>query len=541
MAAALAFWPLPGHALECPKMPEQARKDWEVEVKAAVGKIGPARGADLETRTRTATQDLMGKLPQADKVYLEQMMYATYCSALRDDASLAEAEKALRIRAYNFEVRRTLHGSPPPPPNPGGRGSRTPSSTDSEAARLQLAQLSLPYKPETFVERVRAGDLYAVKLFLAAGMDPNARDESRDTALIRAVSEGRMPIIQALLKANASVDEKGRSESTALSGAAASGNKDIVRLLLARSPNTETVNGAFLAAARGLHLEVLRLLLAKGVDVKEIGADALRSAAHTSLVDVKVTETVRFILDLGVDANARTKEGWSALHLAAHEGNAGVVRILLDRGAAVDLVCECLAFGEMTNMTALQMAAHKSHREAIATLVANGANVHHRNGKGATALHLAAEGGDGAVGIVADLLAKGADVKARDDADRTPVMLVRSVAVMRALLDAGGEVNAQDRDRWTSLMYHAYRPNADAVRLLLDRGADVNLAGDNGTTALMIAVRRAPTSVVRALLQAGALVNSKNADGKTALDLAAEIPDERDRRDTLRLLTSAAK
>src|SRR5687768_4004028 len=71
--------PLQSYALDCPNVPEQARKDWQIEVRAAVGKIGPATGAELESLTRSATKDLMGKLPQADRVYLEQMMYATYC------------------------------------------------------------------------------------------------------------------------------------------------------------------------------------------------------------------------------------------------------------------------------------------------------------------------------------------------------------------------------------------------------------------------------------------------------------------------------
>lgn len=102
------FIPFQSHALDCPKIPEQTNKEWDVEVKAAVGKIGPVKGAELETRTKKAVRDLMGKLPQADKVYLEQMMYATYCSALRDDKTLSESEKASRIRAYNIEVRKTL-------------------------------------------------------------------------------------------------------------------------------------------------------------------------------------------------------------------------------------------------------------------------------------------------------------------------------------------------------------------------------------------------------------------------------------------------
>jgi hypothetical protein len=95
-------------ALDCPKMPEQSKKDWEVEVNAAVLKIGPVKGGELKTRTSNVTKDLISKLPQAGRIYLEQMMYSSYCSALRDDKNISESEKAQRVREYNRELRITL-------------------------------------------------------------------------------------------------------------------------------------------------------------------------------------------------------------------------------------------------------------------------------------------------------------------------------------------------------------------------------------------------------------------------------------------------
>jgi hypothetical protein len=93
-------------------MPEQVNKNWEVEVNAAVAKIGPVKGGELIIRTKNATKDLLGKLPQSGKVYLEQMMYAAYCSALRDDRTIKESEKAKLLKEYNREVRRTMIAPP---------------------------------------------------------------------------------------------------------------------------------------------------------------------------------------------------------------------------------------------------------------------------------------------------------------------------------------------------------------------------------------------------------------------------------------------
>ena len=69
-------------ALDCPKAPQQLSKDSEVKVRASVLKIGPVKGGDLQTEAKKVTQDLLSKLPNADKVYLEQMMFAAYCSPL---------------------------------------------------------------------------------------------------------------------------------------------------------------------------------------------------------------------------------------------------------------------------------------------------------------------------------------------------------------------------------------------------------------------------------------------------------------------------
>ena len=88
------------YSLDCPAPPVQAQRDWDTQVKAEVGRIGWVRGAQLETRVRTATQDLMIKLPGADKVYLEQMMFSAYCSGLREDKSISESDKSRLILEY---------------------------------------------------------------------------------------------------------------------------------------------------------------------------------------------------------------------------------------------------------------------------------------------------------------------------------------------------------------------------------------------------------------------------------------------------------
>ena len=105
---AAAFWGPHVLAMDCPSPPVQSRKDWDVQVGAEVGRIGIVRGALLDTKVRTATQDLMGKLPGADKLYLEQMMFSAYCTALRDDTTLQGAEKSRQILNYRRALNAAL-------------------------------------------------------------------------------------------------------------------------------------------------------------------------------------------------------------------------------------------------------------------------------------------------------------------------------------------------------------------------------------------------------------------------------------------------
>ena len=91
-------------AIDCPAIPKQTNNDWDVEVQAAVAKIGSIKGGDIQAHVKNTTQDLFAKLPNADKVYLEQMMFATWCSGVRDDKTLTEAARTQMVKKYKGGV-----------------------------------------------------------------------------------------------------------------------------------------------------------------------------------------------------------------------------------------------------------------------------------------------------------------------------------------------------------------------------------------------------------------------------------------------------
>jgi uncharacterized protein len=80
-------------AFTCPEQPKQISKDFEGEVNTAVGKIGPVSGGELKMKAKQTTRDLFEKAPERDGVYLEQMMYASYCcTSLQDNKALSPGE-----------------------------------------------------------------------------------------------------------------------------------------------------------------------------------------------------------------------------------------------------------------------------------------------------------------------------------------------------------------------------------------------------------------------------------------------------------------
>ena len=61
------------------------------------------------------------------------------------------------------------------------------------------------------------------------------------------------------------------------------------------------------------------------------------------------------------------------------------------------------------------------------------------------------------------------------------------VEVVKALLSASANVNAQDENGWTALMSASLKGHVEVVKALLSAGADVNHQDKKGWTALCYA------------------------------------------------------
>ena len=112
-------------------------------------------------------------------------------------------------------------------------------------------------------------------------------------------------------------------------------------------------------------------------------------------------------------ANARSGDGFTALHFAAFFGQESVARVLLEHHADSGAVAN-----NALQVTPLHSAAAARNLSTVRALLEHGAPVNARQQQGWTALHAAAQHGDQA--MVELLLKYGANPNARNDDGRTP-------------------------------------------------------------------------------------------------------------------------
>lgn len=108
--------------------------------------------------------------------------------------------------------------------------------------------------------------------------------------------------------------------------------------------------------------------------------------------------------------------------------------------------------------TLLHVAAAAFRTEMAQALLANGADIHARNRRGATALHYAADTNhndeDAQAATIAVLLKAGADPDARDKSGTAPLhraVRTRGVAAVKALLGGGADAQLTNGSRSTPL------------------------------------------------------------------------------------------
>ena len=432
------------------------------------------------------------------------------------------------------------------------------------SARAADARVSDPDGTTPLHWAVRHDDLAATQALIKAGADVKAQNRYGITPMNLAAMNGNPAMIGKLLEAGVDPNTATPGGETALMTAARTGKLDAVKLLLDRGANVnskDNVHGqtALMWAVLENHSDVVELLLARDADIN----------AHTDVTSTKgeyVPARPAAASGVGIirqRALPTPNGGMTPLLFAIRDGNAAMMRLLLDRGADIGqssgnhttpllialLNGQVAIATELLNRGADPNAEDDYHRAALFAAIDLRNFNHEKYGDLPTV-------GRDPLDLIKALLKKGANPDLKTDTvpvhglmqfdaswvnfdGQTPFVraaLSGDIEVMRLLLESGADPNISTTQGSTALMAAAginwipgqtfTRSEADyveAVKLCLAHDAPVNASNSLGLTAMHGAANRGWESVIQILADHGAKVDAKDKEGRTPMIFAQGI------------------
>ncbi|KAM0460131.1 hypothetical protein ACHAO4_002262 [Trichoderma viride] len=378
------------------------------------------------------------------------------------------------------------------------------------------------------------------------GADIDVQSGNGETALSDTLKRGHvdMDLLKLLLERNANVNAFDGKYRTPLQTACANINlyelQYYVEALLERGADPNIRGGEYGTALQAVcchdnlkgkpkeyvqdAISVIQLLIDYGANVNTQGGkygSAFNAAASCKSSSAAI-QIMKLLLDNGAEIDQQGDTDWgTALHVACNKGSLETVRWLLDKG--IDVNAESGRFAtplqaavvEAVGAVQLYGGRKPEGLEIVKLLVKRGAQVNQQGGEYGTALHAAyANWSPGNEEQIHQLLLEhGADVSITGGKYGSVLAAACGnkrveVESVRLLLDCGADANADGGEYGTALIAACtrwwYGDAAAGVQLLLDHGADINAEGGKYGTALAAACKTGRSDSVSLLLARGA-------------------------------------
>lgn len=326
---------------------------------------------------------------------------------------------------------------------------------------------NLVYTP--LITTIREGRHDLTLLLLEKGADPNKADLQGLTPLQHALNENKTDALLALIQGGVKLDRWDSRGLTPLQ-------------IVASSPDSDP--------------KIVELMLQKGADL------STPTRAGTEEI-----------------ASKRSERGWQPIHLAAQSGNVAVVKLLLQKGAAIEAKTP-------KGQTPLYLAAQNG-APTVQTLLEAGANAKIADTRGDAPLHawlrapIVARGAKPSDSPALKALILKSDLEARGQQGLTPLLMALQAhdSVARDLLAAQGPTN----DRTTETFDAAAQNDVARLKKLLDeRPFLATTVLPNGWTPLHMATRWNAFQSASLLLEKGADINARDASAASPLHRAMQ-------------------
>lgn len=345
-----------------PNLPGPKHPLWPSTYKPRALQLLLARGADH--KKAPGVMELASSLKKMESVSIlinagvspnvrKDGVYTPLCSAIRDNSA--------DIVTYLLE-----HGA-----DPNLKASEYPAFkciTHNRAHFLpQLVAAGADLRtPKGIIETAVAhNNKDAMMYLLDQGVNPNDRSPEGNTALTTAIRDDRIEFVEILLAKGADPAVRGADWPLCM----AVKRPPILKKLLAATPNPRAFRGVIEMAVVANEIDSIKMLLAAGVSVEdkncgvfsplttairerhkhivrflldEAGADPNQPGEHLPLVKALRrllpgdTEILQMLLTRGADIN-KMHRGWNAVLQAVENGDAEILRLLIEKGGSVDL------------------------------------------------------------------------------------------------------------------------------------------------------------------------------------------------------------
>lgn len=280
------------------------------------------------------------------------------------------------------------------------------------------------------------GDIKMLKLLLAN----EASVKNCSGLLINAVKKENIEMVQLLLKHKVNVKEVDVFGRTALHYSALNELDDCLDSVLCMQLIKKFIKSGK-EQATAVKGEIAKILLAAGADVNTKAKDG-RSPLHCACFK-GYYNVVQVLFEYNAKMFA-DETGALPMHLGAYSGNVDILKMLINKGADVNAKTN-------DGWTAVHFATHEVQTEFLEYLLNNGAKIDEKEAEhGSTALHIAAK--NDYLDFVELLLNYGADIDSTDDRGRTALNIATKEGnnrIVRALLEYGCDIKNQSKKSFT--------------------------------------------------------------------------------------------